>query len=161
VIRRLVPGDAVELAALLSANREANSPYWPDLPSSYFTVDGQRVRIDAAEHLYGILDGAALSGTISLSNLVRGPFRSASLGYWVDAGRANRGLATRAVAAMLVEAFSGLRLHRLEAATLVDNLASQRVLAKNGFTSIGLAPRYLHIGGAWRDHLLFQRTAED
>jgi ribosomal-protein-alanine N-acetyltransferase len=49
----------------------------------------------------------------------------------------------------------------LEAATLVDNRASQRVLEKNRFHRIGLAPRYLEIAGAWRDHLLFQLTVDD
>jgi len=34
------------------------------------------------------------------------------------------------------------------------------VLEKNRFKLIGLARNYLHIGGAWRDHLLFQRTAD-
>lgn len=48
-------------------------------------------------------------------------------------------------------------LHRLEAGTLVDNKASQRVLTKCGFAEIGLAPGFLHIDGAWRDHVLFQR----
>jgi [ribosomal protein S5]-alanine N-acetyltransferase len=34
------------------------------------------------------------------------------------------------------------------------------VLEKNGFEQIGLARKYLHINGAWRDHLLFQRVDE-
>jgi ribosomal-protein-alanine N-acetyltransferase len=51
-------------------------------------------------------------------------------------------------------------MHRLEAGTLVDNVASQRVLEKNGFERIGLARAYLRIAGAWRDHILFQRVAE-
>ena len=89
------------------------------------------------------------------------PFARATLGYWVAAEFRGRGLATRAVAAVAELAFGELGLHRLEAATLVDNVASQRVLEKNGFARIGLAPRYLHIAGAWRDHLLFQRTVED
>jgi ribosomal-protein-alanine N-acetyltransferase len=51
-------------------------------------------------------------------------------------------------------------MHRLEAGTLVDNVASQRVLEKNGFERIGLARAYLRIAGEWRDHILFQRVAE-
>jgi len=103
---------------------------------------------------------AEVAGTVSLSNVVRGPLRSANVGYWVDAKRNGRGLATRAVAAVVEHAFGTLALHRLQAGTLVDNVASQRVLEKNGFECIGLARNYLHIGGAWRDHLLFQRTAD-
>jgi ribosomal-protein-alanine N-acetyltransferase len=35
------------------------------------------------------------------------------------------------------------------------------VLTKAGFEQFGLARRYLHIGGDWRDHVLFQRLNED
>ena len=66
-----------------------------------------------------------------------------------------------AVAAIAELAFGDLELHRLEAATLVANRASQRVLEKNRFVRIGLAPHYLRIAGVWRDHVLFQRTIED
>jgi hypothetical protein len=52
-------------------------------------------------------------------------------------------------------------LHRVEAATLLDNVASQMVLRRVAFTEIGLAPRYLPIAGEWRDHLLFRRLADD
>jgi [ribosomal protein S5]-alanine N-acetyltransferase len=121
-------------------------------------VEGQRARI--GEHSYAILDSDAIAGTISLSNVVRGAFQNANVGYWVDRARNGRGLATRALAAMVDEAFGDLALHRLEAGTLVDNVASQRVLEKNGFERIGLARRYLYIGGDWRDHVLFQRIAE-
>jgi len=54
-------------------------------------------------------------------------------------------------------AFGELELHRLEAGTLVDNHASQRVLEKNGFERFGLAHRFLLIAGEWRDHILFER----
>jgi ribosomal-protein-alanine N-acetyltransferase len=69
-------------------------------------------------------------------------------------------VATRAVGLAVEQAFGRIGLHRLEAGTLVDNLASQRVLEKNGFVRIGVAPRYLRIAGDWRDHILFQRVAE-
>ena len=161
MIRRLTPEDAEELAALHVANREAASPHWPDLPDIFFTRDGQRARVVSADHLYGIVDVGSLAGTIELSNVVRGPFQSGSVGYWVDEARQGRGLATDALSALVELAFSTFGLHRLEAATLTGNGASQRVLEKNRFTFIGVAPRYLHIAGAWRDHVLYQRTIED
>lgn len=161
VIRRLVPDDAEELTALLVANREFLSPYMPDQAESFLTVQVQRERIAIAEHLYGIVDDGDLIGTVALSNLVRGAFQSANLGYWVDEARNGRGFATRGVGAIVEAAFGELRLHRLEAGTLVDNVASQRVLEQNRFTRVGVAPRYLRIAGYWRDHMLFQRTTED
>jgi ribosomal-protein-alanine N-acetyltransferase len=161
VIRPLVPRDAEELTRLLVANRAFLAPYEPERPESFYTVRGQRDRIKHADHLFAILDGRQIAGTIAVSNVVHGAFRSGNVGYWVDAMRNGRGLASGALAALVEHAFGDLGLHRLEAGTLVDNLGSQRVLEKNRFTRIGLAPRYLHIAGAWRDHLLFQRTVDD
>lgn len=156
-----MPDDAEQLARLLSANRAFLAPYSPERPDEFLTVDAQRQRLVATEHLFGILDEQTLAGTIALSNVVRDDFQSASFGYWIDSERNGRGLATRGVGAMVELAFGELGLHRLEAATLVDNIASIRVLEKNRFARIGIAPRYLRLAGKWRDHMLFQRTVED
>jgi len=78
----------------------------------------------------------------------------------VDEAHNGRGLCTRAVAEVVAYAFGDLGLHRLEAGTLPDNRASQRVLEKNRFERFGLARRYLLICGEWRDHVLFARIAD-
>ena len=160
-IRPLAVDDAPEFVRLLDANRAFLAPFSPEWPDDFFTVGTQRTRIASNDLLYGIFDEGALAGLVVLSNIVRGPFQSANLGYFVDRGRNGRGLATRAIATIVGTSFAELGLHRLEAGTLVDNVASQRVLEKNGFVRIGIAPRYLCIAGAWRDHVLFQRTKED
>ncbi|MFD9911023.1 GNAT family N-acetyltransferase, partial [Streptomyces sp. NPDC059063] len=105
--------------------------------------------------------GPVVAGGITLSNIAGGPFRSANLGYWMHVAYAGRGIATSAVTAVCAAADADLGLHRLEAGTLLHNAASQRVLAKCGFKEFGLAPSYLHINGAWRDHRLFQRLLND
>ena len=161
MIRRLRQDDAEELAALLSANRDFLAPFDPVRDECFFTREGQAARIAQHGNLFAILDDGEIAGAIAISNVVLGAFRSGTVGYWVDEARNGRGLASAAVAALAETAFGELELHRLEAGALVDNVASQRVLERNRFTRIGLAQRYLHIGGAWRDHVLFQRTAED
>jgi ribosomal-protein-alanine N-acetyltransferase len=161
VIRALTPDDAGELAALLVENRDFLAPFEPARDDRYFTASGQREAIeDETSRSFGILVAGRIGGTVALSNIVRGPFQSATLGYWVAERLNGRGLATRAVGEVVDLAFGELDLHRLEAATLVDNVRSQRVLEKNSFEPIGLARRYLRIAGEWRDHLLFQRTAQ-
>jgi ribosomal-protein-alanine N-acetyltransferase len=164
VIRPLGPGDAEELAALYSANREFLTPFEPERADDFFTAATQRQRLarqgDGEGRRYAILEGNAIAGPISLSNVVRGSFQSANVGYWVDEGRNGRGLATAAVGELLRVTFAELRLHRVEAGTLPGNLASQRVVEKNGFERIGIARRYLLLAGEWRDHVLFQRVAE-
>jgi [ribosomal protein S5]-alanine N-acetyltransferase len=165
MIRPVRPEDAEELAAVYRANREFLAPFEPPRPDEFFSVEGQLDRLEAqlaaGAHPFAILDGDAIAGTINVSNVVHGAFRSANLGYFVDQARNGRGLATEAVADVVEVAFGELALHRLEAGTLLDNVGSQRVLEKSGFERIGIARRYLFIGGDWRDHLLFQRVAED
>lgn len=161
VTRPLTPEDAGELSALLVENREFLAPFEPVRDERFFTIDGQRERIENdASHPFAILAGSHIAGTVTVSNVVHGPFQSADLGYWVAERLSGRGLATSAVGQVVEIAFGELGLHRLEAATLVDNVPSQRVLEKNGFEPIGLARRYLQVAGDWRDHLLFQRTAD-
>ncbi len=161
IIRRLTLEDAGELAAVLVENREFLAGSSPIGAESFFTAAGQRERIEnGGSERFAILDGGRIAGTVSMSNIVLDPLHSATLGYWVAERVNGRGLATRAVREIIGIAFEELGLHRLEAATLVDNAPSQRVLEKNAFERIGLARRYLRIAGEWRDHLLFQRTAD-
>ncbi len=88
---------------------------------------------------------------------VRGAFQSGNLGYWVAEGHQGQGLASAAVAVVCEFAAEVLGLHRIQAGTLIRNVASQRVLERCEFTRIGVAPQYLSIDGVWEDHILFQR----
>jgi [ribosomal protein S5]-alanine N-acetyltransferase len=165
VIRPVQPEDCDELAALYLANREFLAPFEPTRPPEFFTGDGQRERLqrqlEGGTHAFAILDGDAIAGTINLFNIVRESLQSGVIGYWVDHTRNGRGLATGAVGEIVAYAFGGLDLHRVEAATLVHNVSSQRVLEKNDFERIGLARKFLRIDDEWRDFFLFQRLAED
>src|SRR5436190_6804594 len=71
-------------------------------------------------------------GRITLNGIVRGPFQSCSMGYWVSASDNGRGLATAAVREITGVAFGELGLHRIQAETLLHNIRSQRVLERGG-----------------------------
>lgn len=165
MIRPVRPEDGEELAALYLANRDFLAPFEPVRPPEFFTADGQRERLqrqlDGKTHPFAILDDGAIAGTINVFHVVRESLQSCTIGYWIDGARNGRGLATGAVGEILAFAFEDLALHRVEAATLVDNVPSQRVLEKNGFERIGLARRFLRINDEWRDFFLFQRLADD
>ena len=159
-IRPLSPADAPELAALRARNHAFLAPFEPHRPDDFATEAGQAAWIESGGGIrFAILDGGAIAGTISLSDIVRGPLQRASVGYWVAKEHNGRGLASRALADLVDYAFGELELHRLEAGTMLDNLASQRVLRRNAFTEIGVSRQHLLIAGAWRDHLLFERLA--
>ena len=161
VTRRLTATDAEELTALRVRNRATISEYEPDWddPEAYYTVDGVRAWILDGNERFAILDGTAVVGMISLTGIAYGALCTANLGYFVDAERNGRGLATAAIAETVEYGFGELGLHRIEAGTAVGNIASQRVLEKNDFERIGLARGFLRIAGDWRDFFLFQRIA--
>lgn len=169
-MRPVEAGDGSALARAYLANRAHLAPWEPTRDDAFFTVawqeeDARRCVADAAagrsiRFLILSTDGE-IRGRMNLNNIVRGAFWSADLGYWIDSSRLGRGLATRAVHRVAEYARDELKLHRLQAATLVHNAASQRVLAENGFVRIGSAPKYLRIAGEWQDHLLFQRLLEE
>ncbi|MEV5679728.1 MULTISPECIES: GNAT family N-acetyltransferase [unclassified Streptomyces] len=170
ILRPAALTDAESCAAALTRSRAYMSPWEPIRHESFYTPRGQAERLagllaerDARHAMPWVLaDGEdRVIGALTLTGIVLGPFRSAALGYWVDVDRAGRGLATSAVRAVCDAARDELGLHRIEAGTMLDNTASQRVLAKCGFEQFGTAPRYLHINGQWRDHRLFQRILHD
>jgi ribosomal-protein-alanine N-acetyltransferase len=94
-------------------------------------------------------------GQITLGGIVFGAMRGAYIGYWIDQRFANRGYITRAVKLLTEFGFEKLLLHRIEISMRPENEASKKVAEKAGFKFEGIRTSYLHIDGAWRDHLTF------
>jgi [ribosomal protein S5]-alanine N-acetyltransferase len=105
-------------------------------------------------------DGAIVGGT-ALSQIFRKAFQNAYLGYYLAEKFTGNGYMTEAVELILRFAFKDLKLHRVEANVQPENLASIAVLRRCGFTREGFSPKYLKIGGRWRDHERFAIIAED
>ena len=168
VVRELAAGDGPALADAYTRNREHLAPWEPARTSAFFTTEWQEADVEVAlDRLesgiavpWVIVDGDEIVGRVNLSDIVRGAFLNANLGYWIDARCTGRGLATTAVG-IAVHSARELGLHRVQAGTLVHNPASQKVLERNGFERFGLARRYLRIAGEWQDHVMFQRLLED
>lgn len=171
LIREIRPEDAAGRAEMLARNRAYMAPYEPRRAEEFYTEAGQLARIEellaeredgrARPFVLVAADSGEQVGAINLVSIALGALHSGAVGYWVDQAWAGKGLATAALEEVCRIARDEMGLHRVEAGTLVDNLASQRVLAKAGFEQYGLAPKYLHIDGAWRDHRLFQRLLHD
>lgn len=164
VTRLLVEDDAPVLAELLRENRGFLAPWQPRRPDGWFTEASQLavVRRSLKERSAGqgvpmvVLEQGAVVGTISLQTVVRGAFQSCSVGYWLAESAQGRGLATTALREAVDVAFGELRLHRVQAETLLDNTRSQRVLERVGFVRYGVAPEYLQIDGRWQTNVLHQ-----
>lgn len=164
-LRLITVADCEVLTDLQVSNRDFLSPWDPIRNDDYFTVEGQRADVETALVRYGrgemmpwviLDDDGSVAGRLTLSGIVHGPFQSCSVGYWLSEDQTGKGLASDAVRAAVAFAFTELNLHRVQAETLVANVASQNVLARTGFQHYGLAPKYLKIAGSWQDHLMFQ-----
>lgn len=161
--------DAPLLAEVLRENREFMAPWEPTREDDYFTTDGQAetIRDALADHGRGtslphvVLADDQVVGRITLNGIVRGAFQSCSVGYWIGRAWNGRGLARAALGEIIAIAFDELDLHRIQAETLLDNTASQRVLAHHGFERFGIAPAYLNIAGQWQDHVMYQLIRPD
>ncbi|GGH35875.1 GNAT family N-acetyltransferase [Microbacterium album] len=168
ILRPVAEGDGAALADAYARNRDHLAAWEPARGDSFATAQVQEqlvTRLGAAEAAgrgLGLVlehDGAIV-GRVTLSEVVRGEFCSARLSYWLDRAYTGRGHMTGAIAFALGLARDELRLHRVEAATLTHNRASQGVLERTGFERIGIARRYLRIAGEWQDHVLFQRLLD-
>ena len=106
------------------------------------------------------LDGA-LVGVLNFSEIVRGAFQSAYLGYYAFEPHAGQGYMREGLALALEHAFGALKLHRVEVNIQPDNTRSVALVERIGFVREGYSRRYVKIGGRWRDHVRCALLAED
>lgn len=163
--------DFEQWAALRTASRAFLEPWEPTWPADDLTPAAFRRRIDRFQaeihddlaYPFFIVERETdrLIGGLNVANVRRRAAMSASLGYWMGASHAGKGVMSGAVRAMTRHAFRHFRLERIEAACLPENRASIRVLEKAGFRREGFARGYLAIAGVRRDHLLFGLIRSD
>lgn len=163
--------DAQRLLTYRQQNRAHLAPWEPLREESYYTLEACRSFIaDANERAaqdrgYSLLAFAAdedrLVATMNLANVVRGAFHACHLGYSVAADWQGRGLMQEVLEAGIGWAFDGLGLHRVMANYMPRNERSARLLERLGFEREGFARAYLHIAGAWEDHVLAAKIRSD
>jgi [ribosomal protein S5]-alanine N-acetyltransferase len=153
IIRAPTLDDQEDFLAAMRASREAHRPwlYPPQDAAAY-----RDYLATLGERKHGFLarrreDGAVV-GWANVSEIVRGSLQSAFLGYGGVATYAGQGYMTEVLGLVMRHAFGALRLHRLEANIQPGNVASIALARRCGFEKEGFSPRYLKVGGRWRDH---------
>lgn len=106
-------------------------------------------------------DDDAMVGVFNLSEIVRGVFQSAYLGYYAFSPHAGAGYMAEGLELTLGIAFRVLKLHRLEANIQPSNLRSLALARDAGFVREGYSRRYVRIAGRWRDHVRLALLVED
>ena len=163
-LRVLERGDREEFLALARESRELHRPwtYPPERADQFDDLFARSRRDDFVCLLACLTDNQReIVGVFTVSQIVRGAFQSAYLGYYANALHANRGLMREAMEQLLDHAFGALALHRLEANIQPGNQPSIALARGAGFRLEGFSPRYLLIGGQWRDHERYAITIDE
>ena len=160
-IRPVERRDGPALAAAVAASRALHHPW----VAPFTGLAGFRAwfgAIDPARRCAFLAErGGTMVGVVNLNEIVRGALQSAYLGYWGLAGGTGGGAMTEAVRLVVAEAFGPLGLHRVEANIQPGNEPSRALVRRLGFRLEGFSPRYLRIGGEWRDHERWALLADD
>ncbi len=175
LLRSLVTKDFGTWSEVRRSNRDWLEPWEPlpepGAPDAAGDVDAFRSRCAAwdrqrqfdAAYGFGLFrcDREVFMGEVSLGSVQRGPFQSASVGYWIDERTAGQGYVPEGVALILRYGFEHLGLHRIEAAIVPRNRPSRRVAEKLGLREEGTSLGYLQIAGVYEDHVRYAITAAE
>jgi len=162
-LRPLEYSDRDEFLAMVRSSRELHRPwaYPPERPDQFVELVARSRRDDVVTLLACRTGDGAITGIFTVSQIVRGSFQSAFLGYYGSADHARQGFMRDGLELVLDHAFGPLKLHRLEANIQPGNEPSLALARGAGFRLEGFSPRYLLIGGRWRDHERWAMTAEE
>ena len=163
--------DALKWQKLRMSSKSFLVPWEPSWDASsctrraylrYFKNSNYLANMDRAySFLIFKTDDKTLLGGINIGNVRRGVSQSASLGYWIGEKHSRNGYMKEALKLLIPSLFVDLRLNRIEAATLEENIASKNLLKKIGFKKEGVLRKYLKINGTWRDHILYGLLEND
>ena len=163
--------DALKWQKLRMSSKSFLVPWEPSWDASsctrraylrYFKNSNYLANMDRAySFLIFKTDDKELLGGINIGNVRRGVSQSASLGYWIGEKYSRNGYMKEALKLLIPSLFVDLRLNRIEAATLEENIASKNLLKKIGFKKEGVLRKYLKINGTWRDHILYGLLEND
>ena len=162
-IRRPGAGDLEALAELATLSRKLHGRY-ASPPTSRGEFGAYLAAVESGKNRALWVfhnDDRRLLGVFNLSQIIRGPLQQAFLGYYGNAATAGRGFMLEGLTLVLEHAFASMGLHRLEANIEPPNHASKRLVERAGFRLEGFSPRYLMIGGRWRDCERWAITRED
>lgn len=175
-IRLGMPEDIHEIIQFYKENEEHFTPWSPPLPNGFYSPAywRERIRLGIEEFRLGTSirlfvfrqhspDGTRLTrgeliGTISFTQIYRGPFQACYLGYAIGRGAEGQGYMAEGLRSAIDYVFREQGIHRLMANYMPRNIRSGNLLKRLGFVAEGLARDYLLIQGEWRDHVLTSLT---
>jgi [ribosomal protein S5]-alanine N-acetyltransferase len=162
-LREIGANDETEFLERVRSSRTLHRP-WVDLadtPPRFAELLTRAAAPTDAVFLIVRDSDHAIVGVAHLSQIFLGDFRSAYLGFSAFIPFAGQGYMTEGLPLVLRDAFHRIGLHRVEANVQPSNVRSIALVERVGFRREGYSPRYLKIGGRWRDHVRYAILAEE
>ncbi len=114
--------------------------------------------IELMEWNYTIIKGDEIVGAIGVKINQHRSYIG-EIGYFIDEAYWGQGIATEAVRLLEIVCFEELKMTRIELLMLPENIASERVATKSGYSKEGILKKALvHKDGSKRDCLLYAKT---
>jgi [ribosomal protein S5]-alanine N-acetyltransferase len=161
-VRAPTQADRAEFLAAMRSSQVLHRP-WLTAVTTDEGFDALLERVSSERHepllVCRVADGAIV-GFFNISEIIRGGFQSAFVGYGAVAAHVRQGYMREGIQLVLARAFEPLGLHRLEANIQPGNRASIALVRGAGFVREGFSERYLLIEGRWRDHERWAISAE-
>ncbi len=146
-LRKSTVQDEHALSVAFKKSRHIHQPW------IYPPADIQKYATQENLYLVCLKESKDIAGAFNISEIVRGHFHSAYLGYQVFEPYQKKGLMSQGLMLVIKEAFETLNLHRLEANIQPHNTASIKLVSKSGFVKEGYSSSYLKVGNnGWQDH---------
>ena len=134
------------------------NPYHLEDAKEYIAIANQSERETGIYR--AILNDGKIVGNISVVKKKDIRQKDSELGYYLDKDFCSRGIMTEAVRQILLLSFKQLDIVRISAYTFVENIASQRVLEKNGFIREGIAKNSFFKNNQIYNEFLFGKLKE-
>lgn len=118
-------------------------------------------QFDTAYGFGVFLHNGTFLGEVSIGSIIRGPFQTCILGYWIDEKYAGKGIIPESLSLVVDYCFYVLGFKRVEVAIVPRNKASIRVVEKLGFQFEGVSKEYIEVAGVREDHNRYVMTPTD
>lgn len=162
-LRHPVPEDEPSFLDAVRSSRELHLPWThlPTTPQGFGALLERQLSPTEEVHLICRNEDGSLVGLANLSQIFLRDFRNADLGYSAFVPHQGRGYMAEGLRLVLGRAFGPIGLHRVEANVQPDNAPSIALVERLGFRREGFSPKYLKIGGRWRDHVRYAILADE
>jgi RimJ/RimL family protein N-acetyltransferase len=165
---RLRPWEHADVPAMTAACQDPDIPRWTVVPRHYternardFIGAAGADRLAGRELAMAIVDtGDAVLGAVGMSGFDWASL-TAEIGYWMAPQARRHGVGARATRLLAEWALTVLGLERLELLAHPENVASQRLAERAGFTREGTLRKYRRRHGVREDLVMFSLLAED